>query len=260
MFQEQLILGSLGPDSLKMLDFVRVVLVEPTHPGNIGSAARAMKTMGLSRLTVVTDRPVITPESEALSGGAFDVVKSITRVSSLDEALRDVSFAAGASARRRSLERPLYQPREGLSRALSHAANGECVALVFGRESSGLTNAELAKCDIHINIDANPVYSSLNLAMSVQVLAYEIRQILLRQESSALASGSVPMKEPLKPAHEQWESFYAFLENALKTSGFIKPQVNGTIMEQLRYIFGKADLSDHELQIIYGVMASLKKH
>ena len=148
--QEQFVPGTLGADSMRLLNLVRVVLVEPTHPGNIGSAARAMKTMGLCRLTVVTDRPVVTPESEALSGGAFDVVQKITVVSSLDEALRDVSFVAGTSARIRALDRPLYQPREGLSRVFSHTGNGEEAALVFGRESSGLTNDELSKCDILI--------------------------------------------------------------------------------------------------------------
>ncbi|WP_019002955.1 RNA methyltransferase [Succinimonas amylolytica] len=259
IIKEQNARDSLSPDSRKLLNLVRVVLVEPTHPGNIGSAARAMKTMGLSRLTVVTDRPVVTPESEALSGGAFDVVQEITVVSSLDEALRDVSFAAGTSARLRTLDRPLYQPREGLSRVLSHTGNGEETALVFGRESSGLSNAELSRCDIHINIDASPEYSSLNLAMSVQVLAYELRQLLLRSEHGETGNSGF-REEPLKPAHRQWESFYAFLEDSLRESGFIKPDVNGTIMEQLRHIMGKADLTNHELQILYGVMASLKRH
>lgn len=258
--REQPVPGLPGPDSLSLLNLVRVVLVEPTHPGNIGSAARAMKTMGLRRLTVVTDRPVVTPESEALPGGAFDVVREITVVSSLDEALRDVSFVAGTSARIRALDRPLYQPREGLSRVLSHTGNGEETALVFGRESSGLSNDELSKCDIHINIDANPEYSSLNLAMSVQVLTYEMRQLLLRCSQNGEPGKPGFAEEPLKPAHRQWESFYAFLEQSLRQSGFIKPDVNGTIMEQLRHIMGKADLTNHELQILYGVMASLRRH
>ncbi len=250
--------GLLSQENASLLSKIKIILVEPSHTGNIGSAARAMKTMGLTDLSVVTDSNIITPESTALSAGAFDVLEKTKIYASLSDALADVSFAIGTSARSRTIELPLYQPREAMGIVVERLHAQEKCAIVFGRERTGLTNEELLHCDIHVNIDANTEYSSLNLAMSVQVLSYELRQTLLRTQNAYLGKQDANTIE--KPLHSQWENFYSFLENSLKEEGFIKPGGSGTIMEQLRHIFAKADLDNHELQIMYGVMASLKKY
>lgn len=238
------------------LNNVYIVLVDPSHLGNVGSAARAMKTMGLHNLIVVSSKNIITDESLALAKGARDVLMNAQILPTLDNALRDISFVAGTSARSRSIELPLYQPREAVDKMLPHLLADSKCAIIFGRERTGLTNEELQCCDIHINIDANPEYSSLNLAMSVQVLSYEFRQCILRQSS---LNKKIEICDK-KPSHEQLESYYSFLESNLTNCGFLKSSHNGKVMGQLRRIYAKSDLSDHELQILYGVTASLIKH
>ena len=238
-----------------------IVLVDPSHFGNIGSASRAMKTMGLSRLRIVSsNKDIITDEALALSKGAADVLKSAEVFDTLDEALADVTFVAGTSARHRSIELPLYQPREAVEKIHPHIMNGMKCAIMFGRERTGLTNEELQRCDIHINIDANPEYSSLNLAMSVQVLSYELRQACLRHESeNGVNSGD--FDEGLrKPKHSDLEQFYNFIEKNLCDCGFLKKNHNGSVMGQIRRVYAKADMSAHELRIIYGTLASMLKH
>ncbi len=237
-----------------LLQNVEIILVEPSHMGNIGSACRAMKTMGLHRLCVVTSDPIETEQSVALAKGAVDVLQQARVVSSLDEALADKNLVLGTSARTRSVELPLLQPREAASRVIAQAQTGQQCAIVFGRERTGLTNEELIRCDLHVNIDANEEYSSLNLAMSVQVISYELRQTLLRSEETA------PLAVEEKPTHQQLEAYYRFLEEKLIACGFLKEKHQGAVMAQLRRIYAKADLSNHELQIVYGVMASLLKH
>ena len=153
---------------------LKVVLVETSHAGNIGSAARAMKTMGFSQLSLVNPQQFPSDEARAMSSGATDVLESAQVVSTLEEAIGDCQWVVGASARSRTLPWPLVHPREMAQHALALPEQTQ-VALVLGRERSGLTNDELARCHCHVNIPANPDYSSLNLAAAVQVLCYELR-------------------------------------------------------------------------------------
>ena len=159
-----------------MLQNIRIVLVETSHTGNMGSVARAMKTMGLTNLWLVN--PLVKPDSQAiaLAAGASDVIGNAQIVDTLDEALAGCSLVVGTSARSRTLPWPMLDPRECGLKSVSEAEQAP-VALVFGRERVGLTNDELQKCHYHVAIAANPEYSSLNLAMAVQVISYEVRMV-----------------------------------------------------------------------------------
>lgn len=163
---------------MNYLDKIKIVLIETSHTGNMGSAARAMKTMGLSNLCLVN--PIIKPDSQAISlaAGASDIIKNAQVFSSFEDAIADCTLVIGTSARQRSLQWPHLTPKECGDKVIQEAINAP-VALVFGRERVGLTNDELQKCHYHVGIPANPDYSSLNLAMSVQVLCYEIRMSML---------------------------------------------------------------------------------
>lgn len=170
-----------------MLQNIRIVLVETSHTGNMGSVARAMKTMGLTNLWLVN--PLVKPDSQAiaLAAGASDVIGNAHIVDTLDEALAGCSLVVGTSARSRTLPWPMLDPRECGLKSVAEAANTP-VALVFGRERVGLTNEELQKCHYHVAIAANPEYSSLNLAMAVQVIAYEVRMAWLATQEMASRS------------------------------------------------------------------------
>jgi tRNA (cytidine32/uridine32-2'-O)-methyltransferase len=188
------ILQTLNSDVKNMLQNIRIVLVETSHTGNMGSVARAMKTMGLTNLWLVN--PLVKPDSQAiaLAAGASDVIGNAQIVDTLDEALAGCSLVVGTSARSRTLPWPMLDPRECGLKSVAEAEQAP-VALVFGRERVGLTNDELQKCHYHVAIAANPEYSSLNLAMAVQVISYEVRMAwLATQEKECRASGrdSVP--------------------------------------------------------------------
>lgn len=163
-----------------MLQNIRIVLVETSHSGNIGSAARAMKTMGLSNLYLVSPKSV-DEQSIALAAGADDVVRNAHIVDTFEQAIEDCSLVIGTSARLRHLQSTLIEPRECAEKASTHQGQ---VAIVFGRERVGLTNEELLKCHYHLNIPANPEYSSLNLAMAVQLVSYEMRMAFLTKNKN----------------------------------------------------------------------------
>lgn len=164
-----------------MLNSVRIVLVNTSDCRNIGSAARAMKTMGLSQLVLVDPIEMPNGQAQALSAGATDVLANAKVVSTLEEAITDCGLVVGTSARSRTLPWPMLDPRECGEKLISEVSEYP-VALVFGRESSGLTNDELQLCHFHVQIPANPEYSSLNLAMAVQTLSYEVRMAFLAQD------------------------------------------------------------------------------
>ncbi|TON87787.1 RNA methyltransferase, partial [Vibrio parahaemolyticus] len=164
-----------------MLDQVKVVLVGTSHSGNIGSAARAMKVMGLSQLVLVDPQCEVDEQTLALAAGAADIAQNAQVVSTLEEAIEDCGLVVGSSARSRTLEWPMLEPRE-CGEKFAVEGQKHPVALVFGRERTGLTNEELQKCHYHVCIPANPEYSSLNLAMAVQTLSYEVRVAHLNLE------------------------------------------------------------------------------
>ncbi|RUO62559.1 tRNA (cytosine(32)/uridine(32)-2'-O)-methyltransferase TrmJ [Pseudidiomarina insulisalsae] len=231
---------------------LRIILVNTSHTGNIGSVARAMKTMGLSELTLVD--PVQKPDSHAsaLAAGATDVLQRAQIVSTLSEAIHDCGMVIGTSARNRTLDWPLLGPREAAAQALAESQNHK-VALVFGRESSGLTNEELQQCTHHVHIPTNPDYSSLNLAMAVQTLAYEVRMQWLEADKLPQAA------ESEYPLTEDLERFYVHLESTLKDTGFIIKNHQGQVMAKLRRLFTRARPEANELNILRGILASVDK-
>ena len=239
-----------------MLDRIRVVLVETSLPGNIGSAARAMKTMGLSQLVLVGPRVFPSADASARASGADDVLASAQVVGTLAEALSGCRWVVGSSARSRMVKWPLLTPRECAAQARAMTAAGP-VALVFGRERSGLTNAQLDHCGALVRIDANPAYSALNLAAAVQVLCYELRVAAQQgvDPDAIMVSG-----EPILPAsQDQLEGFFNHFERTLVEIGFMDADNPRLLMRRLRRLFSRARLEEDEINILRGIFSALQK-
>ncbi|MDH5501946.1 MAG: tRNA (cytosine(32)/uridine(32)-2'-O)-methyltransferase TrmJ [Gammaproteobacteria bacterium] len=229
---------------------IRIVLVGTTHPGNIGAVARAMKNMGLDELFLVN--PLHFPHEDAVAraSGAEDLLESAKVLSSLDEAIADCSYVAGASARSRTIGWPSMAPRECATRLVQESLQGS-VAVVFGPEKSGLTNEDLDRCHTLLTIPTEPTFSSLNLAMAVQVMSYELRMARVGSELLQQAP-----EAPLATA-EELENFYTHLEQILISSGFLKPDNPRHLMRRLRRLFARALPDKNEINILRGMLAAL---
>lgn len=237
-----------------LLSRIRVVLCRPSHPGNIGAAARAMKTMGLSRLYLVTPKQFPDPEADTRATGAVDLLQAATVTASLAEALAGTVFAVALSARQRDLGPIVGAPRETVSRLLAEAVQGE-VALVFGNETVGLSNEEIFHCQAAVTIPTNPDFSSLNLGSAVQVLSYECRMAAFAGQPPVIVPEVTPFVSP--PAtSEEVEGFYGHLEAVMTATGFFNPAQPGRLMPKLRRLFGRARLERDEVNILRGVLAS----
>ncbi|MFL6592734.1 MAG: RNA methyltransferase [Luteimonas sp.] len=233
---------------------IRIVLVGTQHPGNIGSAARALKTMGLSRLVLVDPSRFPHAEADALAAGADDVLARAEVHATLAEAISDCRLVLGCTARSRRVALEEQPPREAAARALAAAAGGDEVALVFGRERTGLTNDELQLCHGAVHIPANPDYSSLNLAAAVQVLAYELRLAAL---AGVRADGQ---EAPATPAaHAELEGFFAQLAQTLDAIDFHKGRAPESAMRKLRRLFLRAGLDAKEVRLLRGVLADAQR-
>ncbi|HKW39312.1 MAG TPA: RNA methyltransferase [Burkholderiales bacterium] len=226
---------------------IRVVLSRPSHPGNIGAAARAMKTMGIAQLVLVRPKRFPAPEARAMASGALDLLGSARVCEDLDEALAGTAFSVALSARPRELSHRVLGAREA-ARELVGAARGSEVAVVFGNETVGLTNEEVMSCSRLARIPASEGYASLNLAQAVQVMAYEIRM-------AALAP-AVPEEAPDPAPHEDLERLYAHMERSLAASGFLHPRDPRKLMERLRRLFARAGLDKAEVSILRGMLAA----
>jgi len=228
---------------------IRIVLCQTSHPGNIGAAARAMKTMGLRRLMLVNPKKFPHPEAEAMASGATDILAEASLCTSLEQALAGCGLVIGLSARKRELSHPLTGARQAAQQAADFAAQGE-VALVFGTEMSGLSNDELIRCQLLAMIPANPDYSSLNLAAAVQILAYELRQALLAEAPSETSGFPAA-------THDEIEGFYGHLEQTLIDIGFLDPAMPKRLMPRLRRLFARARLEKEEVNILRGILKSV---
>lgn len=233
--------------STEILHRIRVVLSHTSHPGNIGSVARAMKTMGLSQLYLVNPQRFPDPEASALASGAGDLLTQACVCSSLDAALHGASHIVGLSARRRELTVPVQSPREIAPTLLQHADEHEQIALLFGAETSGLSNEEIRRCNYIISIPANPIYSSLNLAQAVQVIVYELRS---HCDVSLTHLNEV---YPLA-THEEMQRLYTHLEQALTDIDFLKPAHPKRLMVRLQRLFNRAKLEQDEIDILRGIL------
>ncbi|RQV02531.1 RNA methyltransferase [Burkholderia cenocepacia] len=231
----------------------RFVLVEPSHPGNVGAAARALKTMGFSRLVLVAPRvPHVQsdPEAIAMASGADDVLASAHVVPTLGEALSGVHWSIALTARTREYGPPRLAPRAAATQASAQVGTGD-IALVFGNERTGLANEHVEQCSALAHIPANPAYSSLNLAQAVQVLAYELRVAFLEQASEPSAQ---PQAEAGTLAQsDEIERMYVHLENALIALDFLDPRNPKKLMPRLRRLFARTSLEREEVNILRGI-------
>lgn len=231
------------------LSAVRIVLVAPSHPGNIGAAARAMLTMGLERLVLVAPRRFPDPQAVALASGANAVLDAARVVPSLDDALRGAVLTVGFTARPREFAGRVLPVREAAMQAIAHAAHGD-VALAFGTEMSGLSNDELARCGVVATIPASASYASLNLAAAVQVAAYELRV--------AAMGGEVWRAQRFEPATaDEIEALYAHGTRTLAAMRFLDPRMPKRLLPRLRRLFARAALEKEEVNILRGILARI---
>ena len=223
-----------------------MVLSHTSHPGNIGAAARAMKTMGLHHLYLINPRHFPDPQASAMAAGADDLLRDAVVCDSIDEALQDVVFTVAMTARSRDISIEVYSPREAMPLVLQQAATHP-VALLFGTEMSGLTNEEMGKAQLLVNIPAAPDYSSLNLAAAVQVMTYELSVAAQSFQPAVQASQAAP--------HQQMEGFYAHLEKTLFEIGFFTTQNPMRLMQRLRRLYARARPEQEEINILRGILS-----
>ncbi|WP_456406465.1 tRNA (cytosine(32)/uridine(32)-2'-O)-methyltransferase TrmJ [Thiolapillus sp.] len=230
------------------MENIRIVLVETSHGGNIGAVARAMKNMCLDDLALVSPRQFPTEECMARASGADDILQEASIYQSLDEAIADCALVVGASARLRSVSWPQLDPRECAELVMQRAASDK-VALVFGRERTGLTNAELERCNYLVNIPANPDYSSLNLGMAVQVVSYELMMQSQRERQAPTEN-----RELAKAGDMQ--GLFSHLEQALQDIGFLDPRKSDKLMRRLKRLFYRAEPDMDEIKILRGILSA----
>ncbi len=235
---------------------IRIVLIHTSHPGNIGSAARAMKTMGLSQLFLVKPKSFPDEQAITMSSSAADILDQAIVVDTLKEAIADCQFIVGTSARHeRSLSWQTSAPRSCAKNLTEQAQTGQ-VAIVFGRENSGMTNDELALCHQLVHIPTNPDYSSLNIASAVQILAYECRVAQLSQ--GEFEKQKLDKKDTLATAKEV-ESYYQHLEKAMIDADFLDPKNPRHLMKRMRRLFGRTHLSRSEINILRGMLSAFSR-
>ncbi|EFX91580.1 RNA methyltransferase, TrmH family, group 1 [Actinobacillus ureae ATCC 25976] len=238
---------------MNSLDQIQIILIETSLPANIGSAARAMKTMGLSNLRLVSPLNPIDEQAQALAAGAKDVLDNAQIFDSFEQAIADCQLVIGTSARLRHLQNSLIEPRDCGKLAVERAEQGK-VAIVFGRERVGLTNEELLKCHYHLNFPTNPDYGSLNLAMAVQLASYEVRMAWLELQKNPQIRPLVEEKD--YPNTEALEHFFNHTERLYKQLGFIR---NDAVMLKLRRLYQRAELETNELNLLRGMLTSVEK-
>ncbi len=235
---------------------VRFVLVETSHPGNIGGTARAMKNMSLDRLVLVNPKQFPCAEATSRASGADDILMNAVVTKTVDEALDGCSLVIGTTARPRSLYLPELNPRECAQRIIGESTDGE-IAVLFGREDSGLSNDELDRCNILMRIPTSQDYSSLNLGAAVQVLAYE----LMMERGSPLKRpvGEVDRQYPLATADEM-EGLFDHIERVIIETGFLDPENPRQVMRRLRRLFNRAEVDRNEINILRGILTSINSN
>ncbi len=252
----------------KHLDHVRIVMVNTTLPANIGSALRAMKTMGLSQLVLVAPKTYPHPDIDALAAGAQDLIEKIEIVDTLEQAIQDCHLVFGTSARSRTIPWPLLDVRPAAKEALQAAIQQQNIAIVFGREDRGLTNEELALANYHLTIPVNPEYGVLNVAQAIQVICYELRMAALEQNTQQMTvvpddhmqlkqQQSMEWDEPLV-TQKQMEEFYPHLEKMLTEIEFLDPNNPRLLPLRLRRLFGRIQLDRMEYHLLRGIFSRVQ--
>ena len=233
------------------LSQIRIVLVNPSDPGNIGATARAMKTMGLKRLYLVNPEAFPHQKASVRASNALDILGDVQVVSTLEQALSDCTLVFGTSTRVRELNWVALTARESAEKIGGMLP--QTIAILFGRERSGLTNQELQQCHLQIMIPTNPEYSSLNLAAAVQIVCYELRQAFLQKKETAAVKKSDLAKV------EQLEYFYQHLNSVLTSVEFLQSFRSQQIMDRLRRLFSRAELDETEVKILRGILSAIQK-
>ena len=235
------------------LENIRIVLVEPSHPGNIGAAARAMKTMGVGQLALVSPQRFPDPQAQWRAASAGDVIERCRVFDDLESAIGDCSWVVGTSARQRRIPWPAGDVREAAEEVVRQAIAGP-VAVLFGRETSGLTNDELQRCNRHLQIPASKDYPSLNLAMAVQVVTYEI----FRQAADSKPRPRAWDRAPATSAAV--EALLAHLEETLTETEFLDPENPGQTLTRLRRLFTRVQLDETEVGMLRGMLTHFARH
>lgn len=235
-----------------ILNNIRIILIETSHPGNIGAVARAMKTMGLTQLYLINPKLFPHQKANEMASSAVDILEKAIVVGSLEEALADCHLIVGTSTRSRTIPWPMLSPRQLGDKVREEASNAK-TAILFGREQSGLTNEELHRCHFHVQIPANPDYSSLNIAAAVQVIAYELRLASLNESTPAA------WDYPLATSQEM-DGFYAHLEKVLIDLAFLNPKAPRQLMTRLRRLFGRSRPDAMEMNILRGILNAVEKN
>lgn len=242
-----------------LLQRIRVVLCRPSHPGNIGAVARAMKTMGISRLALVSPKQFPDPEADTRASGAEDLLRNALVCDDLSSALLGAHFVVGLSARQRDLGPAISSAHSAVQQIADEVLQGE-VALVFGNETSGLTNDEIQRCHLAATIPTNPEFSSLNLASAVQILCYECRLALLGVSADGTPSGSraaTPFMSPMAE-HGEVEGLIEHFARSMVATGFHNPDQPGRLVAKLRRLFVRSRLERDEVNILRGFLTSVE--
>lgn len=235
------------------LSHIRIVLINTSHPGNIGASARAMKVMGLRHLHLVTPKTFPCSEATAMASGADDLLQRAVIHDSVESALEGCSLVLGTSARLRSLPLPQMDLRTAAQSALSEHA-GQQIAIIFGQERAGLTNEEIQRCHELVHIDTNPDYSSLNLSQAVQVMSYELRMAVIGD-----AGGKIAPSDWVPVDAGQMEMFFVHLEQTLLDIKFMNPEQPKRLMARMRRLFNRARPDQNEINILRGILTATQQ-
>lgn len=248
---------------------IRIVLVNPSHAGNIGATARAMKNMGFFNLFLVAPKNFPHVDAIVRSAGAEEILDQAKVVTSLSQAIADCNYVIGTSARLRDLPLTLLSPQEASEKIIFYAQNkNNQVAIIFGRESSGLTNEELMQCNSHLHISTNPEFSSLNLASSVQIVTYEIRLLwleLTKNKQSIFSNNCFKVEQHTNDKFDtlatsyEMNLFYKHLEQTLIKLNYLNPNNPRKLMARLQRLFNRAGIEHLEINILRGILDSIDK-
>ncbi len=239
-----------------MLNKIRIVLVETSHTGNIGQAARAMLNMSLTELYLVNPKKRPDDHAEALASHADELVRNAKVVTSLHEALDGVDLIIGTSARTRRMDLPMLSAEKAAKSTLDVAKVGLEAAILFGRERTGLYNDELLMCHKHAYIPTNETYNSLNLAQAVQVFCYELYKQYQIEKNIKATPNVNHMRD--KASTKELQSFYAHLESTLIDSGFLNPDKPGHVVDKLKRLYQRAQLESQEVNILRGFLSAVE--